>query len=307
MACDLRNFISSLSFLLNFITTLATNITLLALAFYSQYADKPSCVEDARIEIGWLQAMSITGVALTVLHQIALNVSDEHYGCSWLTKRFPIPFLPSLGRIPIVGNYFNGADKQEEDGSKCSLSLFLPCDLAKVILDVPFMLAWKLLEFFESCCGLQNPKMLDRFKCCKDGKANVNRGYGDARTARDIFGVTLFLSFWALAQAMMVRGPGLEDLTGDTTSYAACDEHVENVIWANDFFIVSLISLILLNTLSMMLASKGEDTNRAVVFRCGDGGMEDLGDAYGGTNKGLRFDKPDDSFGSGSAHLRGMA
>lgn len=277
---DILQKVLSLSYLLNFFWTVAANITLIVLSGHLIGDDK-DCVSNSRIESGGVLIMAIIGLGACLYHILALNLHN-HYGVfedgPKLTRRFSLCGSP------------------ENDYMHFSLSVFSVCDLGKVILDGLFDLLYLPLAFFAyllkkvSCDSLDftlsrqearaGDKYLYYFNPCKSGA--VGGVFDKESTARDIFGMTLFLAGWAYLPAVLLRGNGLDDAPAfaleseaNSVSYSGCSDSFDATLVANDVFIVGFFFLILANIVSVMYANSGESMNKAVVFGVSEGNAGD--------------------------------
>ena len=296
----------SFTYLLNFFWTVAANITLIVLSGNLLSDDK--CVSDSRMDSGWAMAMACVGLLACLYHIFALNMYD-HYGiCKdgpCLTKRLSLCGSP------------------ENDYLHASVSVFSPCDLIKLCVDLTFDVLYYILAFFAfiikkaSCESLDftmsraearaGDKYLYYFNPCKSGA--VGSVFDKESTARDIFGMTLFLAGWAYLPAILLRGNGLDDAPqfaleseASSASYSGCSSTLNATLVVNDGFIVGFFFLILANIGSVMYANSGESMNKAVVF--GVFGEGELGDpVVPSKGKGFNFDHGE--YGMGQP--RGMA
>lgn len=293
----------SFTYLLNFFWTVSANISLI---FLSGYLLDNSCAKDPRLDAGWALGLSIVGVLACLYHILALNLHD-HYGV--------FPGGPVLTkRLSLCGS-------PENDYQHLSLSVFSVCDMSKVLLDGAFDFLYLPLAFFAfvikkaSCDQMDltlsraearaGDKYLYRLHPCKSGA--VGGVFDKESTARDIFGMTMFLSLWAYIPAILLRGDGLSDVPElalesgpSSASYSGCSADVERTLVANDVFIVGFFFLIILNIVSVMYANSGVSMNKAVVFGAGN----ELGDPVKPSKfrNGVNFDHGE--YGMGA---RGMA
>lgn len=289
----------SFSYLLNFFWTVSANISLI---FLSGYLLDNSCAKDPRLDAGWALGLSIVGVLACLYHILALNLHN-HYGV------FPAG--------PVLTKRFSLCGSPENDYMHLSISVFSVCDLSKVLIDGAFDLLYLPLAFFAfvikkaTCDSIDftmsraearaGDKYLYYFNPCKSGA--VEGVFDKESTARDIFGMTMFLSLWAYIPAILLRGDGLSDVPAfalesgpSSASYTGCSEDVERTLVANDVFIVGFFFLIILNILSVVYANSGESMNKAVVFGAGN----ELGDPVRPSKfrNGVNFDHGEYGMGS---------
>lgn len=305
---DILQKVLSFTYLLNFFCTVAANITLLFLAVYLLGDDK-DCVSDSRMDAGVAIVMACVGLAACLYHILSLNLYD-HYGiCKdgpFLTRRYSL------------------CGSQENDYMHLSASLFTPCDFVKLCCDLLFDMLYYVMAFFAfvikkaSCDSLDftlsredaraGDKYLYYCHPCKDGEPG--QGVFDKQsTARDIFGMTLFLSGWAYLPAILLRGNGLDetpvfalDNEANSVTYSSdCSSELDTALKVNDALIVGFFFLNIANILSVVYANTGVSMNKAVVFGAfGDG---EFGDPVRPLErKGVNFDHGE--YGMGS---RGMA
>lgn len=296
----------SFTYLLNFFWTVVANITLIFLSGHLLGDDK-DCVSGSRMDSGLAMAMALVGLVACLCHILALNKYD-HYGICSKDR----PFLTK--RLKLCGS-------PEDDYMHASLSLFSPCDLVKLCIDLTLDILHYVMAFFAYIVKTASGGCLDctinrdearagdrylyRLNPCKSGA--VEGVFDKKSTARDIFGMTMFLSLWAYLPAILLRGDGLGDAIfaleseASSASYSDCSSALDATLVVNDGFIVGFFFLIILNILSVIYAHSGEEMNKAVVF--GVGGEGKFGDPRTPSKReGFNFDHGE--YGMGN---RGMA